>query len=207
MQISSLHCNCNTFESRNECIQKLSIERYKRFLPRVAEDCFIAAGAKIIGSVVLKGESSLWYNAVLRAEHPSIVIGKRSNVQDNCVIHTDAGYPVTIGDGTSLGHGSIIHGASVSSNCLVGMGAILLNGASIDENCLVAAGSLVPQGKHFERDTLIMGSPAVAKRKLTKGEIMQIRRNAMHYNQFRAQYLNAARVGNPRKTLPGKRRL
>lgn len=105
------------------------------------------------------------------------------------MIHTDEGFPVEIAEGVSVGHSAIVHGASVGSNSLIGMGAILLNGASIGEDTIVAAGSLVTQGTAMPERMLVIGSPAVAKRKLKEDEIEKIRKNAENYNRFRAQYL------------------
>jgi carbonic anhydrase/acetyltransferase-like protein (isoleucine patch superfamily) len=157
--------------------------------PRISERCFVAENATLIGDVSLGEEASIWFGAVIRTEFEPIRIGKQSNIQDNCVIHTDLSFPVEIGDRVSVGHGAVIHGAIVGSNCLIGMRATLLNGAKIGENCLVAAGSLVTQGKEMPSQTLVIGSPAVAKRKLTEDEIMNMRLNVNHYNEFRAQYL------------------
>ena len=118
-----------------------------------------------------------------------IRIGKRSNVQDNCTVHTDFGFPSEIGDGVTVGHGAILHGTTIGSNCLIGMGAILLNGSKVGNNCLVGAGSLVPQGVSIPDNSLVVGSPATPKRKLSDGEIKRISENAQHYYDFRAEYL------------------
>ena len=157
--------------------------------PRVGRDCFVAESATLIGDVTLGEESSVWFGAVLRAEAEPIKVGKQSNIQDNCILHTDLGFPAEIGDKVSVGHGAIIHGAIVSSNSIIGMRATLLNGVKIGENCIVAAGALVTQGKEMPPNTLVMGSPAIAKRKVTDEEIERIHLNAEHYNNFRSMYL------------------
>jgi carbonic anhydrase/acetyltransferase-like protein (isoleucine patch superfamily) len=157
--------------------------------PRIAERCFVAEDASLIGDITLGEESSIWFGAVIRTETEPVAVGKQTNIQDNCVIHTDLGFPVEIGNRVSVGHGAVIHGAIVASNCLIGMRATLLNGAKIGENCLVAAGSLVTQGKEMPSNTLVIGSPAVAKRKLTDEEVASIQLNAVHYNEIRAEYL------------------
>jgi carbonic anhydrase/acetyltransferase-like protein (isoleucine patch superfamily) len=158
--------------------------------PKIPHSSFVAENATLIGHISLGGESSVWFGAVIRTEVEPVSIGSQSNIQDNCVLHTDVGFPVEIGDRVSVGHGAIIHGAIVRSNCLIGMGSTLLNGAKIGENTLVAAGSLVTQGKEMPDNTLVIGSPAIAKRKLTEEEITRIQLNADHYNQFRAYYLD-----------------
>jgi carbonic anhydrase/acetyltransferase-like protein (isoleucine patch superfamily) len=157
--------------------------------PRIPESSFVAENATLIGDVSLGEESSVWFGAVIRTEIEPVMIGRQSNIQDNCVVHTDLAFPAKIGDRVSVGHGAVIHGAIVESNCLIGMRATLLNGAKIGENCLVAAGSLVTQGKEMPSNSLVMGFPAVAKRKLTDEELDRIRLNADHYNEFRAHYL------------------
>lgn len=141
----------------------------------------------------MSDESSVWFGTIIRTEMEEVSIGRQSNIQDNCVIHTDLGFPVKIGDRVSVGHGGVIHGAVVSSNCLVGMRATLLNGSRIGENCIVAAGSLVTQGKEMPPNSLVIGSPAVAKRELTDEELERIQFNADHYNSFRAEYLKLKR--------------
>lgn len=157
--------------------------------PVIGENCFVAENATLIGDVRLGNESSVWFGSVLRSEIEPILIGSQSNIQDNCVLHTDLGFPVKIGNRVSVGHSAIIHGAIISSNCLIGMRSTLLNGSKIGENCIVAAGSLVTQGKEMSPNTLVIGSPAVSKRELTEDEIKGIQINADHYNNFRAEYL------------------
>lgn len=167
----------------------LAIYSFSGKSPKIAKGSFVADTATLIGDVSIGEETSVWFGAVIRTENEPIAIGRQTNIQDNCVIHTDLGFPVEIGDRVSVGHGAVIHGAIIASNCLIGMRATLLNGAKIGENCLVAAGSLVTQGKKMPKDTLVMGSPAIAKRKLTEEEITNTQLNADHYNEIRAEYL------------------
>jgi carbonic anhydrase/acetyltransferase-like protein (isoleucine patch superfamily) len=157
--------------------------------PRLGREAFVAENATMIGDISLGEESSVWFGSVIRTEVEAIEIGRQTNIQDNCVIHTDLGFPVRLGDRVSIGHGAVIHGAAVGSNCLVGMRATLLNGAKIGENCLVAAGSLVTRGKEMPDNTLVMGAPAIAKRILNGEEKNKIQLNAEHYNSLRAEYL------------------
>jgi len=118
-----------------------------------------------------------------------VKMGSKSNIQDNCVVHTDGGFPCIIGDGVSIGHGVIIHGSIVDSNCLIGMGAILMNGSKLGMDCIVGAGSLVLQDVIIPERSLVVGSPASVKRKLTGAEIDKIRENAKHYCEFTMSYL------------------
>ena len=121
---------------------------------------WIAETAIVIGRVRLKADASVWFGAVLRGDNEWIELGERSQVQDNCTLHTDPGLPVTIGDNCTIGHNVVLHGCTIASNTLIGMGAIVLNGARIGQNCLVGAGALITEGKEFPDDSLIVGSPA-----------------------------------------------
>ena len=141
-------------------------------------------GSKIIGNVKIDAESSIWYNAVLRGDIESITIGKYSNVQDNCVIHSSKNYPVELGDHVTVGHAAVLHGCKIEDNCLVGMNATVLNGAKIMKNCIVGAGALITEGKEFEEGSLILGAPARAVRKLTDEEIEDIKDHAVRYAQL-----------------------
>lgn len=138
-------------------------------------------GSKIIGNVKIDVESSIWYNAVLRGDIESITIGKYSNVQDNCVVHSSKNYPVELGDHVTVGHAAVLHGCKIEDNCLIGMNATVLNGAKIMKNCIVGAGALVTEGKEFEEESLILGAPARAVRKLTDEEIEGIKDHAVRY--------------------------
>ena len=121
---------------------------------------WIAETAIVIGRVRLKADASVWFGAVLRGDNEWIELGERSQVQDNCTLHTDPGLPVTIGDNCTIGHNVVLHGCTIASNTLIGMGAIVLNGAKIGQNCLVGAGALITEGKELPDDSLIVGSPA-----------------------------------------------
>lgn len=170
----------------------MPILSYKGLSPKFSrETCFVAESATLCGDVTLGEECSVWFGAVLRAELAPINLGKGSNVQDNSVIHTDLDFPVKVGDGVTIGHAAVIHGATVGSNCLIGMRSTLLNGSRIGDNCVVAAGSLITQNAEIPEGTLVIGSPAVAKRKLTKEEVKGIGVNAEHYRSFRQEYLKA----------------
>ena len=149
----------------------------------------MAPNAFLIGDVGLGERTSVWFGAVLRAELEKIELGAGSNVQDNCVLHTDMGFPLFVEENVTIGHGAIIHGAKISRNCLIGMGSILLNGSIIGENCIVAAGSLVTQGFEVPANSLLMGAPAIVKRKVLDSEIKHIQLNAEHYDNFRKAYL------------------
>ena len=138
-------------------------------------------GSKIIGNVKIDAESSIWYNAVLRGDIEAINIGKYSNVQDNCVVHSSKDYPVKLGDYVTVGHAAVLHGCEIEDNCLIGMNSTVLNGVKIMKNCIVGAGAVVTEGKEFDEGSLIIGTPARAVRKLTDEEIDDIKDHAVRY--------------------------
>ena len=138
-------------------------------------------GSKIIGNVKIDAESSIWYNAVLRGDIESITIGKCSNIQDNCVVHSSKNYPVKLGDYVTVGHAAVLHGCEIKDNCLIGMNSTVLNGVKIMKNCIVGAGAVVTEGKEFDEGSLILGTPARAVRKLTDSEIDDIKDHAVRY--------------------------
>jgi carbonic anhydrase/acetyltransferase-like protein (isoleucine patch superfamily) len=149
--------------------------------PELDETAFVALGAVVVGRVRLSAESSVWYNAVLRAEAEPITLGERSNLQDGVVCHVDAGFPVTIGAGVSVGHRAVLHGCTVEDDCLIGMGATILNGAVIGAGSLVAAGAVVLEGTVVPPGSLVAGVPGKVRRELTADEQAGIRRNAEAY--------------------------
>ena len=142
---------------------------------------FVAANAAVIGSVELGEHSSVWYGAVLRGDTEPIRIGARSNIQDGTVVHTDDGFPTTIGDDVTVGHNVILHGCTIEDGCTIGMGAILLNGSRVGANSLVAAGALLPEGREYPPDSLIMGVPARPVRELTQEELARVSEGAAIY--------------------------
>ena len=142
---------------------------------------FIADGAKVSGNVEIGKNSSVWFNAVIRADSDKVKIGENSNVQDNAVIHTSEGFGVQIGDNVTIGHGAIVHGCTVENNVMIGMGAIVLNGAVIGENSIIGAGTLVTQGKIIPAGSLAFGNPVKVVRELTDDEIKSITDNANSY--------------------------
>ena len=156
--------------------------------PHIDPSAFVADNATILGDVTIGKDSSILFGAVLRAEHAAMVIGARTNVQDNCVLHVDEDFPIAIGDGVTIGHGAIIHGCTIGSNTLVGMGAIVLNGAQIGENCLIGAGTLVPQGMIVPDGSMVIGVPGRIKRPLRDEEIAQNRESAASYVQEAQEY-------------------
>lgn len=142
---------------------------------------WIAPDAHVIGDVIIEEDVSIWFGTVIRGDGESIFIGKGSNVQDQCMIHTDPGFPVKVSSGCTIGHQAILHGATIGENSLVGMGATLLNGAKIGINSLVGANALVTEGKSFDDNSLIVGAPARAVRTIGTGAVKALKQSALHY--------------------------
>ncbi len=142
---------------------------------------WIAPDARVIGLVTIGADVGIWFGAVLRGDNEPIVIGARTNIQENTVVHTDPGKPVTIGEGCTIGHGAIIHGCTIGNNSLVGMGATVLNGAVIGDNCLIGAHALVTEGKVFPDNSLIVGAPARVVRTLDAAAIAGLKASAESY--------------------------
>ncbi|MDF1610021.1 gamma carbonic anhydrase family protein [Hoeflea sp. YIM 152468] len=142
---------------------------------------FVAESAQVIGRVVLGEGAGIWFGAVLRGDNELITVGEGSNIQENCVLHTDLGFPLTIGKGCTIGHSAILHGCTIGNNSLVGMGATVLNGAKIGENCLIGAGALVTEGKLIPDNSLVVGSPARVIRTLEADAVAMLTLSASHY--------------------------
>lgn len=163
---------------------------YRGVLPRVHPSAFIDQSAQVIGDVEIGEESSIWMCAVLRGDVHAIRVGRRTNIQDGTIVHVMTGtHPTTIGDHVTIGHGAIVHGCTIESQCLVGMGAILLDGAHIGSGSVVAAGTLIVENVRVPPKSLVMGSPGKVKRLLTRAEIEDIQAYADRYVVYRLDYL------------------
>ncbi|MFQ4147717.1 gamma carbonic anhydrase family protein [Arthrobacter sp. LAPM80] len=149
--------------------------------PSVHETAFVAHNATLIGRAVLGADSSAFYGVVMRGDSNSITVGAGSNLQDNVVLHADPGFPTSLGNGVSVGHGAIVHGCTVEDDCLVGMGATILNGAVIGKGSLVAAGAVVLEGTIVPPGSLVAGVPAKVRRELSTEEREHVRENARTY--------------------------
>ncbi|MGH7193950.1 MAG: gamma carbonic anhydrase family protein [Candidatus Saccharimonadales bacterium] len=150
------------------------------------EAVWVAPTAVLIGKVRLKTEASVWFGAVLRADDDLIEIGRRSNIQDGAVLHVDPGYPLTVGDGCTIGHRAVLHGCTIGANTLVGMGATVLNGARIGRNCVIGACALIAEGKVIPDNSLVMGVPGKVVRQLDETTAGRIAEAATRYvNRWR----------------------
>lgn len=151
---------------------------------------FIADTARVIGNVRLGEDVSIWFGAVLRGDADSITIGSKSNIQDNAVVHVDPGYPTTIGDACIIGHGAIVHGATLSNNVLVGMRATIMNGANIGEFSIIGAGAVVPEGMQIPPYSLVLGIPAKIIKTIGEEQKVKIIKNAESYVALSKIYLS-----------------
>lgn len=154
---------------------------YKGIAPKVAKNVYIAPGAQIIGNTEIDEGSSIWPNAIVRGDMDKIIIGRRTNIQDNSTLHSDTGYPLVIGDDVTIGHNAILHGCTIENNALIGMGAIVLDGAKVGEQALIGAGALVPPGKEIPPQSLVVGSPCKVIRKLSEDELESLKNSATTY--------------------------
>jgi carbonic anhydrase/acetyltransferase-like protein (isoleucine patch superfamily) len=168
--------------------------------PKIDDEAFVAPTAVVVGAVTMGAESSIWYGAVARADHETIEIGERSNVQDCSTLHSDPGSPLIIGRGVTVGHNVVLHGARIDDDVLVGMGSVVMNGAHIGSGSIVAAGAVVTQGKEFPPRSVIAGIPAKVVRQATDDDLAHIQGNAAAYYER----LPAARKVRPvvRRPLP-----
>ena len=151
--------------------------------PSLHPDAFVADGATVAGRVTLAAGTSVWFGCVLRSERAAIRVGAHTNLQDLTVVHTDEGFPVTIGARVTVGHRAVLHGCTIGDDALIGMGAIVLNGARIGRDCLIGAGALITEGKEIPDGSLVMGAPGKVVRALDAAAIDGLRASALHYQQ------------------------
>lgn len=156
--------------------------------PLIEPSAYVAPGATVVGRVSLAAEASVWFGAVLRGDNEPISIGSQSNAQESVVMHTDPGYPLTIGTRVTVGHQAMLHGCTVGDESLIGIQAVVLNAAFIGEHCLVGAGAIVTERKRFPDRSLILGAPAKVVRELTDEEIAQILAAAASYVRRAARF-------------------
>jgi carbonic anhydrase/acetyltransferase-like protein (isoleucine patch superfamily) len=149
---------------------------------------WIADSADVIGNIQIGLEVSIWWRAVVRGDNEPIIIGNRTNVQDGCVLHTDPGFPITLGCNVTIGHMCMLHGCDIGDGSLIGIGSIVLNGAKIGKNCLIGANTLITEGKVIPDNSLVMGSPGKVIRELEPEQAMSLERNADGYVERAKKY-------------------
>jgi carbonic anhydrase/acetyltransferase-like protein (isoleucine patch superfamily) len=166
----------------------MPILSYKGIWPKIAEDVFIAPGAMVIGNVTIHEGASIWYNAVVRGDSAPIVIGRRTNIQDNCTLHVDADAPLTIGDECTVGHGAIVHGATVGDRVLIAMNAVVLSHAQVGSHTIIGACSLVGEHKSIPEGVLAVGVPAKVLRELSAAERERVLSGVANYVNFASEH-------------------
>lgn len=160
----------------------------------MADDAWIADSAAVIGKVRLEVGANVWFSAVLRGDNELILIGEHSNVQDGAVMHTDMGYPLTLGKGVTVGHNAMLHGCTVGDYSLVGINAVILNGAKIGKHCIIGANALIPEGKEIPDGSLVVGSPGKVVRSLSEPQKKMLEASAAHYVHNAARYRRDLKV-------------
>ncbi len=165
---------------------------YKGVWPTIDENVFIAPGAMVIGDVTIREGASIWYNTVIRGDTAPIVIGRRTNIQDNCTLHVDPDSPLTIGSECTIGHGAVVHGATLGDQVLVGMKAVVLNHAQVGSKTIIGACALVGEHKNIPEGVLIIGIPAKYVRGLTEAELEYIVTSAEGYYERSLEHKNSA---------------
>ena len=166
----------------------MTIFKFKSFAPNIDSTAWLADDANIIGKVDIRKKASIWFGATLRGDNEKILLGEGSNIQENCVLHTDHGFPLTIGKNCTIGHSVILHGCSIEDNTLIGMGSTILNGAKIGKGCLIGAGSLITENKVIPDNSLVVGSPGKVIREVTKDEKKAVLENTKHYQDNWKKY-------------------
>ncbi|MDD5025624.1 MAG: gamma carbonic anhydrase family protein [Methanoregula sp.] len=149
---------------------------------------FVAGNATVVGNVTIGNDVGIWFGAVVRGDKDRITIGNRSNIQDNCVVHTTKGFPVTIGNEVSVGHGAILHGCTIENHVIVGMGAIVLNGAHVGEETIIGAGAVVTEGMQVPANSVVVGIPGKVIKQTTDAQREHIRNNAASYVTLAGEY-------------------
>ena len=145
---------------------------------------WVAENATVIGRVEIGEDASVWFNSVLRGDNEPIVVGARANIQDGCVLHTDIGFPLVIGDEATIGHMVMLHGCTIGRGTLIGIGAIVLNGAKIGKNCLIGANCLITEGKEIPDNSLVMGAPGKVVRELSPEQAARACRLASNWHMM-----------------------
>lgn len=163
--------------------------KLEHLTPSIAPHCFIAPNATLIGDVTLEENCSVWFNVVIRADADKVHIHANTNIQDGSILHLDKGFPLTIGQGVTVGHKVMLHGCTIGDNTLIGMNAVILNGATIGKNCIIGANALVTENMDVPDGHLVIGSPAKVVKSLNESAFEQLKQSAAHY------------VGNGRRYL------
>jgi carbonic anhydrase/acetyltransferase-like protein (isoleucine patch superfamily) len=169
------------------------IIEFEGIMPKIGANVFVASTAAVIGEVEILENANIWFGAVLRGDMAPIVIGRNTNIQDNCTVHTDVDSPAHIGDNVTVGHNAVVHGCAIENNCLIGIGAIVLSGAQIKEGSIVAAGSVVTEGQQIGPYQLVTGVPAKGKKVLSKSLAGELPQSVKNYLKLAVSHMKSNR--------------
>ncbi|WP_416877362.1 gamma carbonic anhydrase family protein [Litorimonas sp.] len=158
--------------------------------PQLADDVWVADSATVVGNVIMEAGSSVWFGTVIRGDNEPIKIGAGSNIQDNAVLHSDPGSPLTIGDDVTVGHQAMLHGCTIDDNSLIGIGATVLNGAKIGKNCLIGAHALITEGKVIPDNSVVMGSPGKIVKQVPQAQEAMLKASADYYVKNAQKFKN-----------------
>lgn len=172
----------------------MAIYQLGEHAPDIDPSAYIAPTANLIGKVKVEADASIWFGVTIRGDNELITVGEGSNVQESSTLHTDMGFPLTLGKNVTVGHQAMLHGCTIGDGALIGIQAVVLNGAKIGKNCLVGAGALVTEGKEFPDNSLIIGSPARVTRTLSEQDIAALAGNARHYIERGAEYKTSLKI-------------
>ncbi|MFC2143535.1 gamma carbonic anhydrase family protein [Candidatus Aenigmatarchaeota archaeon] len=165
------------------------IESFQGKKPKTHKTTFVHKSAQLIGDVTLKEHSSVWCSTVLRADAAPIIIGKNSNIQDNCSLHVDTGLPVMIGENVTVAHNCVVHSSTIGNNCIIGIGAILLNNSKIGNNCIIGAGAVVLEDQQVPDNSIVLGIPGKVVKKVNSKMLRRIIANANEYVTLKKKYM------------------
>ncbi|APX88569.1 gamma carbonic anhydrase family protein [Brevirhabdus pacifica] len=157
-------------------------------------DYWIAPDANVIGGIIVHSGASIWFGVTLRGDNEDIVVGEGTNIQDHCVLHTDMGYPLTIGRNCTVGHKATLHGCTIGDETLVGMGAMVMNGAKVGRNCLIGAGALVTEGKEIPDGSMVLGAPGKVVRQIDEATMEVLRQAAVSYQNNMRRFRDGLKV-------------
>ncbi len=166
---------------------------FKGKTPVVGKDCFIAPNSSLIGDISIGSQSSVWFSTTVRADQNSVRIGKHVSIQDNSVVHVDLKNGTSISDDVVIGHNAIIHGCSIGSFTIIGMGAIILSGAHIGKNCIIGAGSVITEGTVIPDNSIVLGVPGKVVKQTTDEHVKRIKENVKQYVELTKEYLAQAK--------------
>lgn len=164
------------------------MKSYQGKWPDIASSAWVAQSSEVIGKVQIEADASVWFHTVIRGDSETIAIGKKSNIQDGCILHTDLHHQLIIKDFVTVGHGCILHGCTIESECLIGMGAILLNGVRIGKHSIIGAGAVVMEHSVIPERSLVVGCPAKIIKQVSDSQIQEIIENAEHYVALSKEY-------------------